>query len=70
MRLLRQRRHEGAIVIDLEVFAAERALMVRNGLIGAEQILDREAVAAAVGRILDFWFEQGRRDLDNGVMRS
>jgi hypothetical protein len=49
MRLLRQRRREGAIVVDVEVFAIERAHMVRQGLIRPDQHLDREAVAG-VGR--------------------
>jgi hypothetical protein len=49
MRLLRQRRSEGAIVVDVEVFAIERAHMVRQGLIRPDQHLDLEAVAG-VGR--------------------
>jgi hypothetical protein len=56
MRLLRQRRREGAIVVDLEVFAVERVQMVRRGLIRPDELLDREAVARAVGRILETWF--------------
>jgi hypothetical protein len=55
MRLLRQRRPEGAIVVDVEVFAIERAHMVRQGLIRPDQPLDREAVAGAVGKILEIW---------------
>ena len=56
MRLLRQRRREGAIVVDVEVFAVERGRMVREGLIRPDQMLDRDAVAAAVGKILETWF--------------
>jgi hypothetical protein len=60
MRLLRQRRREGAICITVEVFECELELMVRQGLLEQRQVRDREAVADVVGKLVETWFYQSR----------
>jgi hypothetical protein len=60
MRLLRQRRREGALCVTVEVFRCEIERLVRQGLLRPDHALDREAVADAVGKLIENWFRQCR----------
>jgi hypothetical protein len=59
MRLLRERRREGAICVTVEVFRCEIDRLVRQGLLRPDQKLDRDAVASAIGKLIEIWFRSG-----------
>ena len=61
MRLLRQRRREGAVCVTVEVFRCEIDRMARLGLLRADQVREREAVTIAVGKIVESWFYANRK---------
>jgi hypothetical protein len=57
MRLLRQRRREGAICVTVELFQCEIDCLVRQGLL-PDHARDREVLAHAVGRLIEHWFRR------------
>jgi hypothetical protein len=62
MRLSRQRRHDRLRVIPFEVRDEEVEAPVRHGLLTADLRSDRNAIARAMGQLLDrippFWWSR------------
>ena len=53
MRLSRERRRDGMRVIAFQIRKSEVAELVRRGLLSAGDCHDRDAIARALGRLLD-----------------
>ena len=59
MRRLRDRRRNGVpLCVTVEIFDYEVEEMVRQDLLQPNQVRDRGAIRAAVGNIVETWFDR------------